>query len=68
MGRRRAGLFVCDRIRNGYPRLPRPLRPKEEGAVAKGQMKSNKEAKKPKKEVPKTIAAAPSAKGVTIKK
>jgi hypothetical protein len=36
--------------------------------VAKGQMKSNKEAKKPKKEVPKTIAAAPSAKGVTVKK
>ena len=31
--------------------------------MAKGQMKSNKEAKKPKKEVPKTIAAAPSTKG-----
>jgi hypothetical protein len=31
--------------------------------MAKSQMKSNKETKKPKKEVPKTIAAAPSAKG-----
>ena len=33
------------------------------GAVAKGQMKSNKETRKPKKETPKTIAAKPSAKG-----
>lgn len=31
--------------------------------MAKGQMKSNKEARKPKKEKPKTIAAAPSTKG-----
>jgi hypothetical protein len=31
--------------------------------MAKGQMKSNKEAKKPKKEVKKTIAANPSTKG-----
>ena len=31
--------------------------------MAKGQMKSNKEARKPKKEVKKTIAAAPSTKG-----
>jgi hypothetical protein len=30
--------------------------------MAKGQKKSNKEAKKPKKETPKTIAAAPSMK------
>ena len=30
---------------------------------AKGQMKSNKEARKPKKEKPKTIAANPSTKG-----
>ena len=30
--------------------------------MAKGQMRSNKEKKKPKKEVPKTIAAAPSEK------
>jgi hypothetical protein len=36
--------------------------------VAKGQAKSNRETKKPKKEVPKTIAAAPSTKGTTIKK
>ena len=36
--------------------------------MAKGQAKSNREAKKPKKEVPKTIAAAPSTKGVTVKK
>ncbi len=31
--------------------------------MAKGQAKSNKETRKPKKEVPKTIAAAPSQKG-----
>jgi hypothetical protein len=31
--------------------------------MAKGQMKSSKEARKPKKEKPKTIAAAPSMKG-----
>jgi hypothetical protein len=31
--------------------------------MAKGQARSNKEAKKPKKEKPKTIAAAPSTKG-----
>jgi hypothetical protein len=31
--------------------------------MAKGQMKSNKEARKPKKEVKKTIAANPSSKG-----
>jgi hypothetical protein len=35
--------------------------------MAKGQMKSNKEARKPKKEVKKTIAAAPSSKGVVAK-
>ncbi len=34
--------------------------------MAKGQAKSNKETRKPKKEKPKTIAAAPSMKG-TIK-
>ena len=33
--------------------------------MAKGQVKSNKEARKPKKEKPKTIAAAPSMKGTT---
>jgi hypothetical protein len=32
-------------------------------AMAKGQKKSNKEARKPKKEVKKTIAANPSTKG-----
>jgi hypothetical protein len=36
--------------------------------MAKGQLRSNKEAKKPKKEKPKTIAAAPSVKDVTSKK
>ena len=36
----------------------------EETDMAKGQMKSNKEAKKPKKDKIKTIAAAPSQKGV----
>ncbi len=35
-------------------------------AVAKGQMKSNKETKKPKKEVKKTIAANPSTKGKVV--
>ena len=32
--------------------------------MAKGQQKGNKEARKPKKEVKKTIAANPSMKGV----
>jgi hypothetical protein len=36
-------------------------------AMAKGQKKSNKEARKPKKEVKKTIAANPSSKGVVAK-
>ena len=36
--------------------------------MAKGDQKSNREAKKPKKEVPKTIAANPSTKGATPKK
>lgn len=31
--------------------------------MAKGQMRSNKEARKPKKEKPKAIAANPSTKG-----
>ena len=31
--------------------------------MAKGQTKSNKETRKPKKETPKTIAAKPSTKG-----
>ena len=31
--------------------------------MAKGQMRKSKEARKPKKEVPKTIAAKPSTKG-----
>ena len=35
--------------------------------MAKGQQKSGREAKKPKKEVVKTIAAKPSTKGVTVK-
>lgn len=35
--------------------------------MAKGQQKSSKEAKKPKKEVPKTIAAKPSTKGTPAK-
>lgn len=34
--------------------------------MAKGQQKSNKEARKPKQEKPKTIAAAPSTKGTTM--
>jgi hypothetical protein len=40
--------------------------PSGERAMAKGQVKSNKEAKKPKKEVKKTIAAKPSTKGKVI--
>jgi hypothetical protein len=35
--------------------------------MAKGQVKKNKEARKPKKEVPKTIAAKPSTKGTIAK-
>jgi hypothetical protein len=35
--------------------------------MAKGQKKSNKETRKPKKEVKKTIAANPSTKGVLVK-
>jgi hypothetical protein len=35
----------------------------KEQVMAKGQVKSNKEARKPKKEKPKTIAANPSTKG-----
>ncbi len=31
--------------------------------MAKGQVRGNKETRKPKKETPKTIAAAPSLKG-----
>ena len=34
--------------------------------MAKGQMKSNKEARKPKKAKEKTIAAAPSTKGKVL--
>jgi len=33
--------------------------------MAKGEQRGNREAKKPKKEKPKTIAAAPSLKGTT---
>ena len=33
--------------------------------MAKGEQRGNREAKKPKKEKPKTIAAAPSTKGTT---
>jgi hypothetical protein len=36
---------------------------RQEGSMAKGQMKSNKEARKPKKAKVKTIAANPSTKG-----
>lgn len=35
--------------------------------MAKGQKKTNKEARKPKAEKPKTIAAAPSSKGTIAK-
>ena len=35
--------------------------------MAKGQMRSNKEKRKPKKEAKKTIAAKPSLKGATAK-
>ena len=35
--------------------------------MAKGQKKSTKEARKPKKEVKKTIAAKPSTKGTLVK-
>lgn len=35
--------------------------------MAKGQKKTSKEARKPKAEKPKTIAAAPSSKGTPVK-
>ena len=35
--------------------------------MAKGQLRSNKEARKPKKDVKKTIAAKPSQKGVAVR-
>jgi hypothetical protein len=35
--------------------------------MAKGQVKGNKESRKPKKEVKKTIAANPSTKGTIVK-
>ncbi len=35
--------------------------------MAKGQMRSNKEARKPKKEIKKTIAAKPTTKGTVFK-
>jgi len=35
--------------------------------MAKGQVRSSKEARKPKKEVKKTIAANPSTKGTVVK-
>lgn len=35
--------------------------------MAKGQVRGNKEARKPKKEVKKTIAAKPSTKGTLVK-
>jgi hypothetical protein len=38
-------------------------RPGRREVMAKGQVKKNKEARKPKKEKPKTIAANPSTKG-----
>lgn len=38
-----------------------------ETKMAKGQVRSNKEARKPKKEVKKTIAANPSTKGTVAK-
>ena len=40
----------------------RPISPRGESGMAKGEQKSNRETKKPKKEKIKTIAAAPSQK------
>ena len=45
-------------------RIAQELKKPEESEMAKGQKKSNKEARKPKKEVKKTIAANPSTKGI----
>jgi hypothetical protein len=39
-----------------------------EDDMAKGEQRGNREAKKPKKEKPKTIAAAASTKGLIIQK
>jgi hypothetical protein len=45
----------------------RPPEDHRRDAMAKGQKKSNKEARKPKKEVKKSIAANPSTKGTVVK-
>jgi hypothetical protein len=36
--------------------------------MPRGEKKGNREAKKPKKDKPKSIAAAPSSKGLTVQK
>ena len=52
----------------GWPmRKAAPHGPAGETEMAKGQKKTNKEARKPKKEVKKTIAANPSTKGTVVK-
>ena len=58
-------LVSCYRIvfaENRYPLFRTMLQ--EESDMAKGQKKSNKEARKPKKAVEKKIAANPSTKGI----
>jgi hypothetical protein len=58
-----------DQVRHDGPGAMPPPRAAARGEtdMAKGQKKSNKEARKPKKEVKKTIAANPSTKGTVSK-
>jgi len=53
-----AGRMLC-----GYASEGRQTAARGEIVMAKGQQRSNKEARKPKKAKPKTIAANPSQKG-----
>ena len=61
---RSRGAALCTFAASRYDaimwRFPRRQR---RAAMAKGQMRKSKEARKPKKEKPKTIAANPSSKG-----
>ncbi|MEO5810189.1 MAG: hypothetical protein ABIR51_09080 [Sphingomicrobium sp.] len=64
MARQLASTVVVSFARRlGVALLAGASRPTEDAIMAKGQKKSNKEARKPKSEKKKTIAANPSTKG-----
>jgi hypothetical protein len=61
---RRLNLALAAAAASRYERASAGKSPgKQEHEMAKGQMRSNKETRKPKKEKPKTTAANPSQKG-----